>query len=127
MLICQSELFSGMEADSVVYCVHDFHDTFLRADVTRACSKLNIVYSYLSTYRIAIDFLGSKLDPSFMRCEEVVFELDRFTCLTCEDIAKKLGNNEKDGDRILICRSCSMGCHHGHEMKQIVILDNYLT
>ena len=27
---------------------------------------------------------------------------------------------EKDGNRIIICRSCSMGCHHGHEINILI-------
>jgi len=117
-LICGDELFTGMEAHSILYCASD--DDFnknLRVHVMRACSKLNIVYSYETDIDGYIDFSGAKLDPTFMKgCDE---EMERFAfqCLTCQ---KKKSNNEdekEDEDDIFVCKSCLIGCHSGHDVK----------
>ena len=113
-LICQAELFTGMEADSVVYLVSEFNDKNVRVNVMRACSKLNIVYCYRKDDSDYIDFLSAKLDPTFMNgCDEVV-ERYVYKCLTCKKNEKKNGDG-KDDD-ILVCKPCFIGCHRGHEI-----------
>ena len=38
-----------------------------------------------------------------------------FKCLTCKMISMKIGDNKEDGEDIVVCKSCLLGCHHGHE------------
>ena len=65
-LICQDELFTGMEAKSVVYCVSDDdYVNCVRVNVMRACEKLNIVYCYNKDDSTFIDFRSAKMDPTF--------------------------------------------------------------
>ena len=114
-LICEAELFTGMEADSVVYCVRDWdRDKNMRVNVTRACSKLNIIYLYIKDHGNIIDFSSIRLDPTFMTgCEE---EMKRFAhqCLTCEKNGNMHNDKVVDNNTIIVCKSCFIGCHFGH-------------
>ena len=38
-------------------------------------------------------------------------------CLTCEKISKKIDKDEKDEDAFIVCKSCFVGCHIGHEIE----------
>ena len=118
LLICEDELFTGMEADSILYCVSDHdEDKNLRVNVMRACSKLNIVYSYGTDYIGYIDFSVAKLDPTFMNgCDEEV-EYSAFQCLTCQKNETKIEKEKVDEDDIFVCKSCLIGCHSGHDVK----------
>ena len=116
-LICQEELFTGMEAKSVVYCLNDnnFYNN-VRVNVMRACEKLNIIYCYRKDDVFEIDFPSAVLDPTFIKDCEQIMEYRAFQCQTCEDIAKKLGKDKYTEKERWICTSCSLGCHHGHKI-----------
>lgn len=115
-LICVGELFTGMEADSVIYCVGDSDvDKNVRVNVMRACSRLNIIYAYDTDDDRYIDFSSAKLDPNFMSgCDEEM-EFCLIKCLQC----KKKENN----DNVIVCKSCFIRCHSGHEKESIDIED----
>ena len=117
-LICEDELFTGMEADSILYCVSDFEfGKNLRVNVMRACSKLNIVYSYKPDFDYYIDFSGAKLNPTFMNgCDEEMEEI-AFQCLTCQMKENKMEGEKVDEDDIFVCQSCFIGCHSGHDVE----------
>ena len=119
--ICEAELFTGMEADSVVYFLNNYVATNVRVNLMRACSKLNIVYCYLKDNSAYTEFSSAKLDPTFMNgCDE---EMKRWAvkCLTCMKNEKKIGDDKEDEDDIVVCKSCFIGCHRGHdiEMKSV--------
>ena len=46
-LVCQATLFTGMEAESIVYFMTDRTGCSVRSHLSRASSKLNIVYCYI--------------------------------------------------------------------------------
>ena len=116
-LICEDELFTGMEADSILYCINDFDDKNLRVNVMRACSKLNIVYCYRTDYDEYIDFSGAKLDPTFMNgCDEEM-KNNAFQCLTCQKKENKNEDVKIDEDDIFVCKPCLIGCHSGHDVE----------
>merc|ERR1712126_788324 len=105
-----------MEADSVVCCVSENGDKNVRVNVMRACSKLNIVYTYYNDAFKYIDFSSAKLDPTFMAgCDEEMKER-AFKCLTCEKKENKFDNNKEDEDGIIVCKSCRIRCHSGHNV-----------
>jgi len=121
-LICEAELFTGMEADSVVYCVSD--DDFeknVRVNVMRACSKLNIVYAYGKNVPYYIDFSSTTLDPTFMTgCDEEMEKI-AFQCSKCEKKENTFDNDKKDEDAVIVCKSCFIRCHTGHNAKQVEV------
>ena len=124
-LICEAELFTGMEADSVVYCVTD-RGKNIRVNVLRACSKLSIIYAYRKDFDECIDFRGAKLDPTFMTgCDEKVEDWS-FKCFKCEYKVNKSGNDKEDKDGVIICKSCFIRCHSGHEAEPLLI-ENDMT
>ena len=117
-LICQDELFTGMEAKSVVYCISDNdYEKNVRVNVMRACEKLNIVYCYKKNYRAYIDFRSAKMDPTFMKECDKVMEDVAWKCVECEKIAKHLRDDEKREEDFVVCRTCCLGCHIGHEIE----------
>lgn len=116
-LICQDDLFTGMEAKSVVYCITD--DDYLknvRVNLTRACEKLNVIYCYKKDDRSYIDLPRAKMDPTFLvECDKVMTRV-AWKCVTCEKIEAKRGNNKYQKEDFVVCRSCSLGCHIGHDL-----------
>ena len=118
-LICQEELFCGMEAKSVVYCLdEDLHYGFpdnVRVNLMRACSQLNIIFCYEKDKWSRIEFPKANLDPTFINGCEHVMKKFALKCITCEKIAKELGRDEDEKDEVLICKSCSLSCHHYHQ------------
>ena len=119
-LICQEELFCGMEAKSVVYCLEEDYgyDNNIRTNLMRACSQLNIIYSFEKDRTTSIALPKANLDPTFINgCEQVMRRVT-FKCVTCEEIAKELGKYEHEKDDILICKSCSLSCHHYHQIEE---------
>ena len=129
-LICQAELFCGMEAKSVVYCLdEDFDVDPIRVNLMRACSQLNIVYSYSKNHLNRTEFPKANLGPTFIngckrRNKDYVFQ-----CKTCEEIAKELGRDENEKGEIWICKPCSLSCHHYHkkEWKAVRHLDRKIV
>lgn len=116
-LICQDELFNGMEAKSVVFCVSDSdYSKNIRSNVMRTCEKLNIVYCYEKDIYY-INFRSAKMDPTFVDGCDVTIEGTAWKCLTCESISKALGD-DKNVDYSIVCRSCSLSCHIGHELER---------
>ena len=119
-LICEAEVFTGMEADSVIYCVTDDYPDFdknVRLNVMRACSKLNIVYAYENDNHYYFDFSSAKLDPTFMNgCDE---EMENFAlkCFKCEKKDNKFDNDKEDENDVHVCKSCFIRCHSGHEVE----------
>lgn len=111
ILICKDDLFTGMEAESVVYCMSDYDsDMNLRVNVMRACSTLNIIYSYEKNDEYYIDFQGANLNPTFIKeCDEEMY-LVVWKCLTCTSMTER-------GNTIHVCRSCCIGCHFGHQVE----------
>ena len=117
-LIVQEELFCGMEAKSVVYCLEDSYDGYdhnIRVNVMRACSQLNIIYRYRKDYHNRIEFPKANLDPTFMNGCEKVMKCVSFKCITCQNITKELGRDGNETKGIGICKSCSLSCHHYHK------------
>ena len=105
-LICQAELFTGMEADAVVYCVSDGINKNVRVNVMRACSKLNIIYAYKKHYGDFTDFSSAKLDPSFMSGCDEVFSNYPLKCIKCEKKENKIDNDKEDKDDVIVCKLC---------------------
>ena len=117
-LIVQEELFCGMEAKSVVYCLEDSYDGYdhnIRVNVMRACSQLNIIYRYRKDYHNRIEFPKANLDPTFMNGCEKVMKCVSFKCITCQNITKEIGRDGNETKGIGICKSCSLSCHHYHK------------
>ena len=124
-LICEAELFTGMEADSVVYCVSDsnYDNQNIRVNVMRACSRLNIVYAYDKDDSDYIDFSGANVDDDFMNgCDEEM-KYFAFKCLKCEKKERKFGADIEDEDDLVVCKSCIIRCHSGHEIEVLNIRD----
>ena len=117
-LICEAELFTGMEADSVVYCLTDYNKhKSIRVNVMRACTRLNIVYAYEKDGSSYIDFLGANLDDTFMNgCDEDM-KYFALKCLNCEKKENKFGADKENEDDLVICKSCFIRCHSGHEVE----------
>ena len=118
-LICEAELFTGMEADSVVYCTSDIETKNVRVNVMRACSKLNIIYCYYMDENDFTGFTGAKLDPTFMSgCHK---EMTRFAfqCLRCEKAENNFDNDDEDD--VIICKPCLIRCHSGHKVNSITV------
>merc|ERR1712018_1056440 len=68
-----------------------------------------------------IAFSGAKLDPTFMNgCDE---EMKRyaFQCLTCQKKENKIEDEKVDEDEIFVCKLCLIGCHSGHDVKEIFV------
>ena len=118
-LICQDDLFTGMEAKSVIYCITD--DDYVknvRVNLTRACEKLNIIYCYKKDDRSYIDLPRALMDPSFLiDCDQTMTRV-AWKCTTCEKIKKMNGDDKYEKDEFVVCRTCSLGCHIGHELKR---------
>ena len=66
ILICEAELFTGMEAESVLIFMAAGLGTNLRVNMMRASSKLTIVHLYISQYPDYIDFEGANVVTKFM-------------------------------------------------------------
>ena len=118
-LICQDELFVGMEADSIVYLVSDMdRDKNLRVHVTRACSILNIVYCYEKYNYEYNDFPSAKLDPTFMDgCDEEI-KCSAWQCKTCQKLTQQNNDYENGDHGVLVCKSCFLACHRGHQIER---------
>ena len=118
-LICQEELYSGMEAKSVVYCLdnHDYDirkSKNVRATMTRACSQLNIISCYSKEKPNRFEFSSVKLDPTFIKGCDQTMDKYLFKCLS--ESCKKTEQCNSDGS-IWICASCSLGCHQSHRIE----------
>ena len=105
-----------MEADSVVYFLSDQDgDKNVRVNVMRACSVLNIVYCYDKYNYEYNHFPSAKLNPTFMDGCDIEIKSSAWQCLTCE---KNTTKNSQDGNGFLVCKSCFVGCHRGHEIER---------
>jgi hypothetical protein len=119
ILICQDELFTGMEANAVVYCVSDgyYGNVNLRVNVMRATSKLNIIYQYAKDDDNGnyINFGTTCLNPKFMTgCDEKM-KFDAYECLTCKNNSTCDADNENN--KVIVCKSCLVACHNGHQIE----------
>ena len=110
ILICHDELFTGMEAEAVVYCVDEW-DKYknLRVNAMRASSKLNIIYSFIKTDHDYIDFKNANLNPKFMPACDGEMSANAFECL--------LNTRDLVEDKIIVCKPCAIGCQSGHPIK----------
>lgn len=110
VLICQDELFIGMEAHAITYCCRDRdYDKNIRCHLMRATSDLNIIYSFNKDYNEHIDFGTANILPQFIKCNNIMKSF-AVKCLTCKN-------------DIMICKSCSIGCHRGHEVKFMNVIN----
>ena len=121
ILICQDELFTGMEADAVVYCMHDASyglSDNLRVNVMRATSKLNIICAYRKDSYNYVNFASTSLYPKFMNgCDKEMKE-NAFECLTCNHNSKCDDGTIDDNDKVVVCKSCLFACHSGHQIER---------
>ena len=108
VLICEDECFVGMEARAVVYCVDEFYgnDKNIRCHLMRATDELTIIYVFDKDSFGYLDF-GAAILPIFPQCKNVMENI-AWQCETCSD-------------NIIICKSCYIGCHNGHTVKDIDI------
>ena len=70
-----------------------------------------------SELRYYINFRSAKLDPEFVEGCDGVIEGIAWKCLTCESIQKVIGD-DRSVDYSIVCRSCSVACHVGHELER---------
>ena len=112
-LVCQDELFCGMEANSLVYCVSDYdHYRNIRVNMMRACSQLNIIHAYRKDFNAFIDFPSANLNPRFMtNCDKEMY-IWAIKCLTCQTAGDNINK-----ENYWICKSCFLGCHSGHDVE----------
>ena len=138
-LICQAELFTGMEAKSVVYCLGEFieksigfltnnvRDTSnVRVNIMRACSQLNIIFCYEKDTWNQIEFPSANLDPTFINGCDQIMKKFAHKCKFCEEIPKQVEKDKNEKEEILICKSCSLSCHHWHQ-KETKHVENSLV
>ena len=120
VLICQDDLYSGMEAKWLCYCVSDRDwDRNLRTNILRACEKLNILYCYQDDDEAYNNFMSARMDPEFLvECSKTINKY-AWKCLTCEMIAKE-SNDEVliAKSKLLKCKTCIVGCHVGHKFEK---------
>ena len=102
-------------------CIRDSGNSAnLRVNIMRATSELNIIYLYVKDNRVYIQFASTNIDPKFMNgCDEEMKDT-AFECLTCS-MDEKCDDKKDDNKNILICKSCLIACHNGHqiEMKSV--------
>ena len=103
VLICQAELYGGMESNSVLFCVADGDDDKnLRCHLMRATSALKIIYGFKKEHPNVIGFPCANISPRFMSCCKTV-QMHTWDCITCGVYS--------------VCRPCSIKCHRGHNIR----------
>ena len=119
VLICQSDLYTGMEGKWVCYCVSDKDwERNVRVNIMRACEKLNILYCYKEEDESYNNFMSARMDPEFLKKCNNEIEKYGWKCLTCEKIAKKNKDTKMMGKDMIVCKTCIVGCHIGHKCKR---------
>ena len=127
--------FGGMEAKSVIYCLHndfdakDYNITSIRSHLSRAVSELCVIHpfdinSYLYENTFLFDYV--EVDSSYLQCTKEM-KYWAFTCnshemhLRCDDEKFKIHSDvEKyspSRNSQMICPSCIITCHWNHKKR----------
>ena len=85
VLICQDELFIGMEAHAITYCLSDQdYQKNIRCHLMRATSDLTILYSFDKDSYYHIDFGSATVSPQFIKCDKLIKSY-AWKCLSCKN------------------------------------------
>ena len=119
VLICQDDLFTGMEAKWLLYCISDRdYEKNIRVNIMRACEKLHVLYQYKEDDDAFISFMSARMDPTFLKeCDQEMVQCV-WKCHTCQNISKHNRDTDKREEDFMFCKTCFVGCHIGHEMER---------
>ena len=109
VLICETTLFIGMEAKSVLYFANDRHfRNSLRCHLMRATSDLKVIYTFDKMSNSNIVFGLAPVSSQFISCEKII-QKAAWICQTCES-------------HQIICKYCYISCHRGHQAERRFVL-----
>ena len=109
VLICETTLFIGMEAKSVIYIANDRHfRNSLRCHLMRATSDLKVIYTFDKMSNGNIVFGLAPVSSQFISCEKTI-QKAVWICQTCES-------------HQIICKYCYISCHRGHQAERKFVL-----
>lgn len=105
ILVIQDYLFTGCESSNIIYLNSDrgFVDQPIRCSLLRAVEHLILIFVINNEYGYYNNFNGFNLEPTFLKCVNQIETA--WKCNTCHIR--------------YLCKSCSIGCHKSHQLKQV--------